>query len=429
MTTFYNSASTEQSVLLACLFFSLVLSLFCFIVSITRSRKRWITVLNAGIYLALFALLSVLTESFSKIREGREYRTLLPLPMWSLWCITGTIGVFLIFGAIALFRQKNRGLGRNSIKQAFDTLPSAVCYFAPSGIVKLCNFQMHRLFRTLAQSDLQTFNELQQALKECDGKSGVIKLSDERQTYLFPDGTVWRYAQTEVTAPSIGKYTETIFFDVTKLYEKNLQLKAQTKQLKKISLELKFLSDNVLTLTKEKEVLAAKTKLHDQMGAGMIAVRRMLQQKQTTKDIVEAIRLFRKAVNMMKIDNENPLERSELAEFMHDADAIGVKIILTGEMPEQTEVYNAFIVAMRECLTNGVCHAGATELQIDIRQDDSSLSMRITNNGTVPKGEIVPKGGLKNMEHYIINLQGTVKIQSLPVFALTVTVPFAKEGM
>ena len=107
MTTFYNSASTEQSVLLVCLFFSLVLSLFCFIVSLTRSRKRWITVLNAGIYLALFALLSVLTESFSKIREGREYRTLLPLPMWSLWCITGTIGVFLIFGAIALFRQKN----------------------------------------------------------------------------------------------------------------------------------------------------------------------------------------------------------------------------------------------------------------------------------------------------------------------------------
>ncbi len=327
------------------------------------------------------------------------------------------------------FSSENRGLGRNSIKQAFDTLPSAVCYFAPSGIVKLCNFQMHRLFRTLAQSDLQTFNELQQALKECDGKSGVIKLSDERQTYLFPDGTVWRYAQTEVTAPSIGKYTETIFFDVTKLYEKNLQLKAQTKQLKKISLKLKFLSDNVLTLTKEKEVLAAKTKLHDQMGAGMIAVRRMLQHKQTTKDIVEAIRLFRKAVNMMKIDNENPLERSELAEFMHDADAIGVKIILTGEMPEQTEVYNAFIVVMRECLTNGVCHAGATELQIDIRQDDSSLSMRITNNGTVPKGEIVPKGGLKNMEHYIINLQGTVKIQSSPVFALTVTVPFAKEGM
>jgi len=182
-------------------------------------------------------------------------------------------------------------------------------------------------------------------------------------------------------------------------------------------------------VTKEKEVLAAKTKLHDQMGAGMIAVRRMLQHKQTTKDIVEAIRLFRKAVNMMKIDNENPLERSELAEFMHDADAIGVKIILTGEMPEQTEGYNAFIVVMRECLTNGVCHAGATELQIDIRQDDSSLSMRITNNGTVPKGEIVPKGGLKNMEHYIINLQGTVKIQSSPVFALTVTVPFAKEGM
>lgn len=58
-------------------------------------------------------------------------------------------------------------------------------------------------------------------------------------------------------------YTEAIFSDVTELYHKNLELKAQIKRLKAISLELKWLSDNALILTREKEVLAAKTKLHD----------------------------------------------------------------------------------------------------------------------------------------------------------------------
>ena len=104
-----------------------------------------------------------------------------------------------------------------------------------------------------------------------------------------------------------------------------------------------------------------------------------------------------------------------------------MKIRLTGELPKQGEVYHMFIVAMRECLTNGVRHANATELQIAIHQDDSSVSMQITNNGMIPKGNIVPKGGLLNLEHHIAALGGTVEVQSKPVFSLTVTLPGMQE--
>ena len=49
-------------------------------------------------------------------------------------------------------------------------------------------------------------------------------------------------------------------------------------KLPEISRELRYLSDNVLILTREREVLAAKTKLHDQMGAGLTAIRQNLLQ-------------------------------------------------------------------------------------------------------------------------------------------------------
>ena len=49
-------------------------------------------------------------------------------------------------------------------------------------------------------------------------------------------------------------------------HEKNKILTKQTEKLKEISRELRYLSDNVLILTREREVLAAKTKLHDQMA-------------------------------------------------------------------------------------------------------------------------------------------------------------------
>lgn len=33
---------------------------------------------------------------------------------------------------------------RSSIKEGFDDLPAAVCYFTPDGIIRLCNRQMFR---------------------------------------------------------------------------------------------------------------------------------------------------------------------------------------------------------------------------------------------------------------------------------------------
>ena len=48
--------------------------------------------------------------------------------------------------------------------------------------------------------------------------------------------------------------------DVTKQYHEKINLTKQTEKLKEISRELRYLSDNVLILTREREVLAAKTK-------------------------------------------------------------------------------------------------------------------------------------------------------------------------
>ncbi|MGN1138790.1 MAG: hypothetical protein ACI4RM_05015 [Ruminococcus sp.] len=334
----------------------------------------------------------------------------------------------LICEAIAEYRQRGKKLSPVSVKQAIDTLPDAICYFETSGAVKLCNLQMHRLFHSMAQSDMQSFDELQEALDYCDTKSGIIRLSDVRDTYLFPNGKAWRYSQTEVTASDGVVYTEVIFADVTELYEKNLKLKEQTVQLEKISRNLKVLSDNVSTMTKEKELLAAKTRLHDRMSAGIIAMRQILQQEQTTAETVDAVSLFQKAVSAIKNDNEYPLERGELAEFLRDAEIIGVKVEINGEIPQQQEQYRALLIAMRECLTNSVRHAGATILKVDIHKREDCLSIGITNNGKPPQSKVTPKGGLLNLYSHIVNLGGTMEIQSKPHFELTVTLPKTKEG-
>ena len=51
---------------------------------------------------------------------------------------------------------------RGSIKEGFDDLPAAVCYFTPDGIIRLCNRQMFRVYRALSGRDLQSLKELYQ---------------------------------------------------------------------------------------------------------------------------------------------------------------------------------------------------------------------------------------------------------------------------
>lgn len=119
---------------------------------------------------------------------------------------------------------------RSAVKEALDTLPTAVCYFNSSGTVKLCNTTMYDLFRKIAQNDLQSLDELKEALNGCDESTGIVR---DGNVFLFPDGRAWQYSAEEVRTADGKVYTETVLSDVTELYEKRQELKQQSKELKK----------------------------------------------------------------------------------------------------------------------------------------------------------------------------------------------------
>ena len=82
-----------------------------------------------------------------------------------------------------------------------------------------------------------------------------------------------------------------------------------------------------------------------------------------------------------------------------------------------------YALILRECTSNGVRHAGATELYADSEHRPQSWHLCITNNGAPPKAEIKEGGGLSSLRRRIENAGGTVTVHSLPVFVLEVTLP------
>lgn len=323
-------------------------------------------------------------------------------------------------------RIKKKHALRWAVKEALDTLPSAVCYFTAAGNVKLCNTAMCDLIRKITQNDLQTLDELNEALDSCNQNTGVIR---EGNLFLFPDGHAWQYSVDKVTAADGRIYTEAVLNDVTELYEKRQKLQRQSRELKKMYRELKILSANVLEMTREEEILNLKSRLHDQMNMGVAAIRQILRQNTTSEENAAAIAQFRRAIQVLQEENAYP--QDDIAEFIRDAEVSGIRVEITGDFPEEKEVLHLLLPVLREACVNAARHADASVLYITVERKNNAMRLLLTNDGRQPQQEVIPRGGLVDLGRMLAEAGGKIEIQSQPQFLLTVTLPIGteKEGV
>ena len=319
-------------------------------------------------------------------------------------------------------RLKNKYELRIAVKEALDTLPAAVCYFNTSGTVKLCNTVMYDLFRKITQSDLQSYDELKEALDGCDRSTGIIR---DGNVFLFPDGRAWQYFAEKVKTADGKEYTEAVFSNVTELYEKRQELKRQSRELKKMYQELKILSENVQEAAREQEILNMKSQLHDQMNMGVAAIRQILRQNTTSEKNAAAVIQFRRAIRVLQEENAYP--QDDVAELIKDAAVSGIQVKITGDLPDTKDTLSMLLLVMREACVNAARHADAAILHVTAKQTEADVTLRITNDGKQPEENITPRGGLADLGKMIVGAGGRMEIQSRPIFMLTVTLPVCKQ--
>ena len=312
----------------------------------------------------------------------------------------------------------HRLLNGTKVKEGFDNLPDGLCYFTDRGEVQLCNRCMYELFQQLWGKDVQTLDELHIALERSEKR-----LSESSTVYVLDHDRAWDYTERKIIAQNGRTYTETLFFDVTDIYQRRNEILRQTRELEMVSRNIRYLTANVQEEAREKELLAMKTRLHDQMGKGLTAMRQIILRGEKTPELDKAILDLKTAVQFLNEGREYS-ENSDTAEhFIEDAATLGVTVVLTGELPKDTQALDVFLVAMRECLTNCVRHAEGTKLFISAGEEENGYTLCISNNGKPPEEEIVPSGGLKNLSHYVENAGGTMEIGWEQAFELRIYIP------
>lgn len=312
----------------------------------------------------------------------------------------------------------------NAIKESFDNLSTAVCIFDSRGLVLLMNRRMLAVTAALLGSGVQTLEELQYALAHPPEE--IVRLKNVPSVYRFPDGTVLRFRQEQITDADGCAYQQVTAADVTELVARQEQLAEENAQLADANRRARRLLEQMPEIVREQEILAMKMRVHDDIGHSILAARQALLGGAGLGEMRRSAAVWEQAVALLHRANaneesEDPLSHARRAEELH------VRLLTDGALPETREAREMAALTIRECLTNCVRHAGATELYVSAQTDGGCYIVTITNNGAPPVGEITEGGGLSALRRRIERSGGTMTITAQPRFALTVRLPEKEE--
>lgn len=370
--------------------------------------------------LLLNTVLFVLMQIDSRI-TGSEHTLHLP---YAVVLVVTLLSLGLAVWSI-LRQTKHRSIINNtSIKEAFDNLPTGVCFFNEAGLPVLCNRAMHRFSFAISGKDVQFITDLQDLLEEEYRPVGGV--AKDGKIFIATDGRAWQLGKRMVTDEHKGNYTQFVALNVTDLQQNRVELTEENSQLRRVQADLKRLSSNVVTATREEEILNTKMRVHDEMGRCLVEARKYL--REGSNSIPEpVIRTWQKAVSVLKYNNETG-DEDMLLQIRQTCESVKLSFHQIGTLPREEKVAYILTCAVRECVTNAVRYAGANALYARFTETGGFATVVVTNNGKVPDSEIVEGGGLYTLRRRVERAGGRMTVQSFPEFKLTVTVPMAEEG-
>ena len=316
------------------------------------------------------------------------------------------------FTSFMLWHTGTRRLSPISIKESCDHLPSALCFAQENGRPCLKNLKMDELSHQLTGEALLNANTFWQSI--------------ESQTIVtLADGQTWSFerVQMELLGQTVYQIIGTNITEETRLQR---ELEKDHLRLKAMNRRLRQHGQNVQEATREKEILRAKTRIHDKIGHALLQTRQFLAGEQGYAESVYDAWRQNTRLLLEKYADEEPISTFE--QLSRAAQAIGVTLSRHGVFPaEGTESAQLAEAAAHECLTNLVRHADGTCLEIIGEKTVSGWRIRYLNDGRVPSGPIVEGSGLTALRARTEAAGGAMEIAHAPRFELTLTLPLERQ--
>ena len=338
-----------------------------------------------------------------------ESETLSPVP-WTAAALSLT--ALSLFASFTLWHKSRRQLSPVSIKESCDHLPSALCFAWENGQPCLKNLKMDELSHRIAGEALMNANEFWGAVAH----EPIVTL---------PDGQTWSFERTPLYLSGQTVY-QIIGTNITEEARLKRELEGENLRLEDMNRRLRQYGQEVQELTREREILRAKTRVHDEIGHALLQTRQFLSG--TQGDVESVCAAWQQNVRLLLGKYTDGKRFDTFTQLARAAQAIGVAIARVGAFPEDgTENAHLAETAAHECLTNLVRHAHGTRLEISSEATKIGWKIRYINDGDAPTGPIVEGSGLSSLRAQVEAAGGEMVVEHAPRFALTLILPMERR--
>lgn len=325
-----------------------------------------------------------------------------------------------------------------AIREAIDFYPGGLCFSMPDGRPILVNRQMNALVSRLTGHTVLDADAVWRELCALPAKDGCAPMerpwaeSGDPGTlvFSFPDGRIWQFRR-ETLAEADAAYIQLEAAEITDLYRLSEQLHENNERLKGLQARQKSLLANIVQINREKELLAVKMRVHDELGRSLIATEKALRGGTLSRDAAALTKGWEDAIRDLEnipLD-ETPADVPPEAELLQVADLIGCRIDFAGERPTDRGAHLLLCAAVREALTNAVRHAGANRLTVETTRAGALYRTRISDNGSARPAAVREGDGLRNLRKRLEQEGASLRIDcGSGGVVLTVVIPAAGEA-
>ena len=291
-----------------------------------------------------------------------------------------------------------------SIKEAVDLLPVGVCAYADSGRVFIKNTVMERLCREMTGEQL--FNGV--LLEKRVDSHPEKKVMGDKMVYILPNEEVIAFSK-EMLEIDGNRLTLLTACDMTEEYAKTQILLQKREAVCELNSKLISYNRDIVSIITSQEILNAKVKIHDELGAGLLAIRHFLIKGGDRDEKEQIIARLNQNLSFLQRDIIKS-EKDEYLLIFTTAKALDVRIIVEGELPEAEPDKHIIATAIHECFTNVVRHAKGNLLHIRVTEKElGKKEIVFTNNGEKPTGVITERGGLVSLRSLVEKSGGSMK--------------------
>ena len=339
----------------------------------------------------------------------------IPWIVFAVWDLLVALVVFLQIMERVRYAQTH--LTPYAVKEALDWLPVGVCISDMHGTVLLSNLKINELSQNL------TNNHLFDSLAFWEQVTEHSTKQDYGCLLRMQDGKSWLFTKNPVKVQECGKeiqYEQIFATDMTEVCHITDELSAKNKHLKEVQYHMKAVAAYEHSLIAAREILKARTAVHNQMNSVLLCGKHYLDHPEAVKE-EELLQLleynnFFQLVEAQKLEHRTDVMNDAIC----NAKRIGVTVKVEGPLPEEQNVRDVLAQAVEQCAANTVRHADGDQLTVTITETDSQYIAEFSNNGKLPEEPVNETGGLWYLRKAAEEIGGTITIKSEPVFLLTV---------